>query len=86
MTGGLETDRWLGGRPNITPGGDIADWSEDDIAAYLETGFTPDFDSAGGRMAAVVRNMARLPAEDREAIAVYLKAVPAVESDAGAGE
>lgn len=86
MTGGLETDRWLGGRPNITPGGDIADWSEEDIAAYLETGFTPDFDSAGGRMAAVVRNMARLPAEDREAIAAYLKAVPAVESEAGAGE
>ncbi len=79
MTGGLETDRWLGGRPNITPGGDIADWSEEDIAAYLETGFTPDFDSAGGRMAAVVRNMARLPAEDREAIAAYLKAVPAVD-------
>jgi mono/diheme cytochrome c family protein len=79
MTGGLETDRWLGGRPNITLGGDIADWSEEDIAAYLETGFTPDFDSAGGRMAAVVRNMARLPAEDREAIAAYLKAVPAVD-------
>lgn len=85
MTGGLETDRWLGGRPNITPAGDIADWSEEDIAYYLESGFTPDFDSAGGRMAAVVRNMARLPAEDREAIAAYLKAVPAVESTAASG-
>lgn len=79
ITGGLETDRWLGGRPNITPGGEIAGWSDDDIAYYLESGFTPDFDSAGGRMAAVVRNMAQLPTEDREAIAAYLKAIPAVE-------
>lgn len=79
VTGGIDTSRWLGGRPNITPGGDVAGWSEDDIAYYLESGFTPDFDSVGGRMAAVVRNMARLPPEDREAIAAYLKAVPAVE-------
>ncbi|MCO6386026.1 cytochrome c [Aliihoeflea sp. 40Bstr573] len=86
VTGGLETDRWLGGRPNITPAGDIANWSETDIAYYLESGFTPDFDSAGGRMAAVVRNMARLPAEDREAIAAYLKAVPPVESQAESEE
>jgi mono/diheme cytochrome c family protein len=86
ITGGLETDRWLGGRPNITPAGDIADWSETDIAYYLESGFTPDFDSAGGRMASVVRNMARLPAEDRAAIAAYLKAVPGVDSAAAAGE
>ena len=36
--------------PNITSGeGGIGDWSESDIAYYLETGFTPDFDSVGGR-------------------------------------
>lgn len=79
VTGGLDTSRWLGGRPNITPGGDVGGWSEDDIAYYLESGFTPDFDSAGGRMAAVIRNLAQLPAEDREAMAAYLKAIPAVE-------
>ncbi len=79
LTGGLETDQWLGGRPNITAGGDIASWSEEDIAYYLESGFTPDFDSAGGRMAAVIRNLAQLPEEDRAAIAAYLKAIPAVE-------
>jgi len=84
--GGLDTSRWLGGGPapegrgripNITPAGAIADWSEDDIATYLETGFTPDFDSAGGSMAEVVQNIAKLPAADRDAIAAYLKAVPA---------
>ena len=53
------------------------DWSVDDLIYYFETGFTPDFDSAGGSMASVVSNLALLPAEDRAAIAAYLKAVPA---------
>ncbi|MGO8433467.1 diacylglycerol kinase, partial [Rhizobium johnstonii] len=49
---------------------------EADIASYLETGFTPDFDSVGGSMVDVQQNIAHLPASDREAIADYLKAVP----------
>lgn len=85
--GGSDMSRWLAGAPamegtgripNITPSSDgIASWSEFEVAAYLESGFTPDFDSAGGRMAAVIRNLARLPEEDRQAIAAYLKAIPA---------
>jgi mono/diheme cytochrome c family protein len=84
--GGLRTDRWLAGAPNpsgrgripnITPAG--LDWSEADIAAYLASGFTPDFDTAGGLMAEVVRNTAQLTDADRAAIAAYLKAVPPVE-------
>ena len=86
--GGLQTDQWLAGAPdpeggkgrvpNITPGGKgVGDWGENDIAYYLESGFTPDFDSVGGSMVAVQKNMARLPAADREAIAAYLKAIPA---------
>ncbi|MFA5539875.1 MAG: diacylglycerol kinase, partial [Gemmobacter sp.] len=46
---------------------------------YLSTGFTPDFDVVGGHMAFVVQNYARLPDEDRAAVAAYLKQVPAVE-------
>lgn len=66
-----------GSVPNITPHEEgIGSWSEGDIAYYLESGFTPDFDSVGGAMADVQRNMARLTDEDREAIAAYLKAVP----------
>ncbi|MCV3735642.1 c-type cytochrome (plasmid) [Rhizobium sp. TRM96647] len=86
--GGLETAQWLAGAPNpeggpgrvpnITAGeGGIGGWSAGDIASYLETGFTPDYDSVGGAMVAVQKNMARLPAADREAIAAYLKAIPA---------
>jgi mono/diheme cytochrome c family protein len=84
--GGLDQTRWMAGAPNpsgegripnITPA--VLTWSEADIVAYLDTGFTPDFDVAGGTMAAVVKNTAQLPASDREAIAAYLKAIPGVE-------
>lgn len=85
--GGFLKGKWLAGGPNpegkgkipnITPGGEIGSWSAEDIAGYLETGMTPEFDSVGGTMVEVQKNMARLPAEDRAAIAAYLKAVPAV--------
>ncbi len=83
--GGLQESKWLGGAPNldgdgripdITPTG-LSDWSARDIAYYLETGFTPDFDSVGGSMVAVQENLAELSAEDRAAIAAYLKALSA---------
>jgi mono/diheme cytochrome c family protein len=84
--GRLDYDRWLAGArspdgkgriPNITSGaGGLAEWSAADIAYYLETGFTPDFDTAGGTMVEVQENMAMLSGDDRAAIAAYLKAVP----------
>lgn len=86
VTGGLRRNDWLAGAPNpegkgtipnITPSEDgIGGWSAKDIAYYLETGFTPDFDSVGGLMAEVVENLATLPEADRAAIAAYLKATP----------
>jgi mono/diheme cytochrome c family protein len=89
-SGGLNNDRWLAGAPNpdgegkvpnITPGAKgFADWSQDDIAYYLESGFTPDFDTVGSSMVEVQENMAQLPAEDRAAIAAYLKNIPALVS------
>ena len=87
--GGFNTDAWLAGAPNpegegripnITPGSkSIGGWSESDIVGYLQTGFTPDFDTVGGTMVEVQQNLAKLPAPDLEAIAAYLKAVPARE-------
>jgi len=88
MIGGTDKSQWLAGAvaaetgegnvPNITPDeAGIGSWSAGDIANYLETGFTPEFDSVGGSMVEVQRNMARLRPEDREAIAAYLKAIPA---------
>jgi mono/diheme cytochrome c family protein len=87
--GGPRHERWLAGAPspegrgripNITPGGKtISDWSAGDIEYYLESGFTPDFDTVGGTMVAVQENMAELTADDRKAIAAYLRALPAIE-------
>lgn len=68
--------------PNITPHEDgIGDWSESDIAYSLETGFDPDFDTFGGSMVHVQENMAKLPPEDRAAIAAYLKSVAAIPTN-----
>lgn len=64
--------------PNITQKG-LKDWSADDIAYLLETGMTPGFDTVGGSMADVIRNTKQLSAEDRRAIAVYLKSLPPVD-------
>lgn len=85
FTGGLDKARWMGGAPNpegkgripnITPG--ALKWSAADIAEYLKSGFTPDYDSAGGSMAKVIRNTSLLSDDDRNAIAAYLKALPPI--------
>jgi mono/diheme cytochrome c family protein len=84
--GGLDRSRWLAGAPNPSGKGNIPNitpgkltWSESEIVEYLTSGFTPEFDSVGGHMAHVVENMARLPESDRQAVAAYLKIVPAVD-------
>jgi hypothetical protein len=64
--------------PNITQKG-LADWSAKDIAYFLESGQTPDGDSAGGSMVRVIKNTSQLSAGDREAIAEYVKSLPPVE-------
>lgn len=83
--GGLDRDAWLSGAPNpsgkgripdITPGG--LDWSEDDLVYYFTSGMTPEYDTAGGEMVEVIRNLAELPESDRQAVAAYLQKVPAV--------
>jgi mono/diheme cytochrome c family protein len=70
-----EGEGWV---PNITQKG-LGDWSEKDIAYFLETGATPDGDSAGGAMARVIKNTSQLSSGDRAAIANYLKSLPPVE-------
>ena len=70
-----EGEGWV---PNITQRG-LADWSEKDIAYFLETGDMPDGDSAGGSMVRVIRNISQLGPEDRAAIADYLKSLPPVD-------
>src|SRR6202790_887129 len=70
-----EGEGWV---PNITQKG-LGEWSEKDIAYFLETGEKPDNDTAGGSMARVIKNTSQLPPEDRAAIAEYLKSLPPVD-------
>jgi len=84
MGGILKDSRFAGGKnpdgpgwvPNITPHADGIKWSKEDMASFLETGQTPEFDSAGGSMAEVIENMSRLSAADREAMASYIVTLP----------
>jgi len=86
MIGGIDRETEFAGAPdpagdgtvpNITPSDDgIGDWSKEDIAYLLETGNTPDYDVIGDSMAPVQENMAKLTAEDRNAIAAYIKSLP----------
>ncbi|MBI3434758.1 MAG: c-type cytochrome [Proteobacteria bacterium] len=87
LLGGIESGkRFAGGPnpegegwvPNITQKG-LGKWSEKEIAYLLETGDLPDGDSVGSTMTQVIRNTSQLPADDRTAMAVYLKSLPPVE-------
>ena len=70
-----EGEGWV---PNITQKG-LGDWSEKDIAYFLENGQTPDGDTVGGSMVRVIKNTSQLSADERAAMAVYLKSLPAVD-------
>jgi len=56
-----EGEGWV---PNITQKG-LSEWSAKDIAYFLETGQTPDGDTAGGAMVRVIKNTSQLTPEDR---------------------
>jgi len=85
LGGIIDSQRFAGGPtpdgkgwvPNITQQA-LGKWSEKDIAYMLETGDLPDGDSVGGEMVPVVRNLAQIPAADREGMAAYLKSLPPV--------
>ena len=70
----LEGKGWV---PNITPHADgLAAWSAQDMEFFLQTGLTPDGYAVGDSMADVISNTAKLSADDRRAMATYLKALP----------
>ncbi len=61
----------------------LTEWSAKDIAYFLETGQTPDGDTAGGAMVRVIKNTSQLTPEDRAAIAEYVKSLPPVDGPPG---
>jgi mono/diheme cytochrome c family protein len=92
LTGGLNESIPLAGSrdgpegqlaPNITPDAKtgIGQWDRADLVWYLETGLKPDGDDTQGLMSEVIEHgYANLPAEDLEAIAFYLRTIPAIEN------
>lgn len=90
-TMGFDKQKYLSGAPlgnwyapNITPdkASGIGTWSEKDIVTYLRTGQLDQRAYAGGPMGEAVAHSTRyLKDEDLGAIASYLKAVPAIETE-----
>ncbi len=90
-TMGFDKDNYLSGAqlgtwhsPNITPdkSSGIGNWSEQDIITYLRTGELDQRVFAGGPMGEVVAHSTRyLKDDDLSAIASYLKAIPAIQTD-----
>jgi len=70
--------------PNITPDrkSGIGKWSADEIEFFLELGMLPDGDFTGSSMSPVIDdNTSHLTPDDRQAIAVYLQSLPALNTD-----
>jgi mono/diheme cytochrome c family protein len=70
--------------PNITPHPDdgIGGWDSADITFFLQTGFLPDGDVAGGGMGSVIEDStSHLTDDDRTAIATYLMSLDPVGNE-----
>ena len=89
MVGGLKRAQPLAGTrygpggtvPNITPDTEtgIGDWSVGDFVFFFQSGLKPDGDDVQGEMRDVIEDGLRhLSKEDLQAIAAYLKSVPAI--------
>jgi hypothetical protein len=72
--------------PNITPdkATGLGDWTEEQLVTYLGTGNRPDGDVAGGLMGGNIQGTLAgykdLTRADLQAIAQYLKSIPAVRN------
>jgi mono/diheme cytochrome c family protein len=82
LGGLISAQRYTGG-PNPTGEGSVPDvtqqtlgrWSVEDFVALLETGDRPEDGPVSGDMNLVLRNTAQLSADDRKAMATYMKSL-----------
>jgi mono/diheme cytochrome c family protein len=79
LLGALKKNNWFQGAQDPSGKGRIPSiktkdllWSKEEIVEYLNSGFTPDYDVVGGKMASVVENISQLSLLDKELIAEYL--------------
>lgn len=70
--------------PNITPGGRVAEWSDEELARAIREGIRPDGSVIGPPMPfAMYRGLGD---EDLAAMVAFLRSVPAVENEVPASE
>jgi len=87
--GGPKRDRFLAGGkgpdgkriPNLTPTR-LKKWDDRELRDFLQTGLTPDGDTANETMDEVIRNTtSRLTAEDLAALMAYLRSLPPLSEE-----
>ena len=90
--GGPIEDKRYAGAPSLEAGGrfannitshadGIGDWSEEDIASFLQTGQDRCFNEPAG-MAAVLASTTRMSEEDVNALATYIRSLPPIPGGA----
>ncbi|MDO4906042.1 MAG: c-type cytochrome [Lautropia sp.] len=81
--GGGPNPEGTGWFPNISPDETgVGFWSVASMANYLHTGISPIGRVAAGDMAEVIHNTSQLPFSDLQAMALYLKHLPAIDRPA----
>ena len=79
---GSKESKYLEGAPDIVSTKSNAyNWSLEELNEYLRSGFTPDYDSAGGSMAKVIENLSKVDDAETLAIATYLKYLHDVQTE-----
>jgi len=65
---------------NLTPGGELASWSEEDFIETVSTGVTPDGRGLREPMASILVHLRRQTDDELRAIFLYLQSLPALEN------
>jgi mono/diheme cytochrome c family protein len=80
--GGAVTGGWQAYNISADTAGGVGNWSDADLAAYLESGHAQGHGSASGPMGeAIAESLRYLTPQDVRAIVAYVRSVPATPSD-----
>jgi mono/diheme cytochrome c family protein len=68
-----------GGGLNLTPGGDLANWTQGDFIKVMRTGITPDSDNLDPELMPW-QSLRKLTDDEIKAIWLYLQSLPPIEN------
>ena len=75
----LAGEEGAGGGMNLTPGGNLANWTEDDFIRSVRTGVTPEGETLDPEMMPW-KSIGQFSDDELKAIWLYINSVPAVET------